>query len=110
MSDENTPVFESEVSDGKSNAQRRLEQFLGERFPELAQDGYTTGELAGEERDEETLIQEAEQILQGAAEAVDTAVASAVRRLLVEKMRWRMKVERAEQISPVREVGDEDGE
>jgi hypothetical protein len=110
MSDENSPVFESEVSGGKSNAQRRLEQFLGERFPELAQDGYTTGDLSGEERDEEALIQEAQEILDGVAEAGDTAVAATVRRLLVEKMRWRMKVERAEQISPVREVGDEDGE
>lgn len=110
MSEEEGPIFESQVSGPKSNAQRRLEQFLGDRFPELARDGYITGELAGQDRDEETLVGEAERILEGVAEAGNTAVAATVRRLLVEKMRWRMKVERAERTSPVREVGDEDGE
>jgi hypothetical protein len=101
MADSQPETFEAESSPRKPGPQRRLEYFLGDRFPQIDGEDYIHLRSIADDPDQEALTAEARQVIDGSRPPENGTVAGAARQLLMEDLHWRMKRQQAEEFSQV---------
>jgi hypothetical protein len=104
MTDSQPETFEAESSLLKPGPQRRLEYFLGDRFPLIDDEDYfNLRSTAADDPDHGTLTNEAREVIDGSRAPENGTVAGAARQLLMADLHWRMKRQQAEEFSQVNE-------
>lgn len=103
MSDPQEETFEAESTHRKIGPQRRLEFFLGDRFPLIDGEDYVHLRSTAPDPDPETLSVEAREVIEGSRQPDNGTVAGAARQMLMADLHWRMKRQQSEEISQVQE-------
>jgi hypothetical protein len=103
MTDTKPEIFEGESRHRKRGPQRRIEYFLGDRFPLIDDEDYVHLRSTADDPDHASLDAEARQAIDGSSPPENGTVAGAARQLLMADLHWRMKRQQAEEFSRVQE-------
>ncbi|UCD79855.1 MAG: hypothetical protein JSW26_00020 [Desulfobacterales bacterium] len=103
MSDSQPETFEAESRHRKPGPQRRLEYFLGDRFPQIDDEDYVHLRATAADPEPDALAAEAREVIDGSRQPENATVAGAARQLLMADLHWRMKRQQAEEFSQVQE-------